>query len=73
MRPAGTGRVAVRAICASMSRSNQWLTAPAPPADSEPPRQVRNTSSTDGSPATYIVVTVVSSRSSWTRGLVSAT
>jgi hypothetical protein len=32
MRPAGIGRVAVRAICASMSRSNQWLTAPAPPA-----------------------------------------
>ena len=27
----GTGRVAVRAICASMSRSYQWLTAPAPP------------------------------------------
>ena len=26
-----------------------------------------------GSPATYIVVTVVSSSSSWTRGLVSAT
>jgi hypothetical protein len=33
MRPAGIGRVAVRAICASMSRSNQWLTAPAPPAE----------------------------------------
>ena len=31
-RPLGIGRVAVRAICASMSRSNQWLTAPAPPA-----------------------------------------
>ena len=73
MRPAGTGRVAVRAICASMSRSYQWLTAPAPPEASEPPSTVQNTSASDGSPATYIVVTVVSSSSDWTFGLVSAT
>ena len=33
IRPAGIGRVAVRAMRASMSRSNQWLTAPAPPAE----------------------------------------
>ena len=31
------------------------------------------TSASDGSPATYIVVIVVSSSSSWTRGLVSVT
>jgi hypothetical protein len=49
------------------------LTAPAPPADSEPPRQVNSTSPSDGSPATYIVVTVVSSSRSWTRGFVSVT
>ncbi len=33
IRPAGIGRLAVRVMRASMSRSNQWLTAPAPPAD----------------------------------------
>jgi hypothetical protein len=32
-RPAATGRSAVRAIAASMSRSYQWLIAPAPPAE----------------------------------------
>jgi len=32
-RPEGIGRLAVRVMRASMSRSNQWLTAPAPPAD----------------------------------------
>ena len=35
--------------------------------------QVASTSASDGSPATYIVVTVVSSSSDWTFGLVSAT
>jgi hypothetical protein len=49
------------------------LTAAAPPADSEPPSTVSATSDIDGSPATYIVVTVVSSSSSCTRGLVSVT
>ena len=29
----GSAALAVRAMRASMSRSNQWLTAPAPPAD----------------------------------------
>src|ERR1700742_4709401 len=72
IRPAGIGRVAVRAICASMSRSNQWLTAPAPPAERYPPRHVRATSQADGSPATYIVVIVVSSSSDWTFGFVSS-
>ena len=44
--------------------------APAPPADSAPPRQVRATSASDGSPATYMVVTVVKSSSDCTFGLV---
>ncbi len=35
--------------------------------------QVSSTRLSDGSPATYIVVTVVSSSSDWTFGLVSAT
>ena len=73
MRPAGIGRVAVRAICTSMSRSYQWLTAPAPPADSAPPSSVSRISPSDGLPATSIVATVVSSSSSWTRGFVSVT
>ncbi len=63
--------MAVRAIWASMSRSYQWFTAPAPPEASEPPRTVQKTSWSDGSPATYIVVTVVSSSSDWTFGFVS--
>ena len=33
-----------------MSRSYQWLTAPAPPEASEPPSTVQNTSASDGSP-----------------------
>src|SRR4051794_18825060 len=47
--------------------------APAPPADSAPPRQVSGTSPIDGSPATYIVVIVVNRRRDWTFGLVSVT
>ena len=62
-RPDGTGRFAVRTIIASRSRSNQWLIAPAPPADSAPPRQVKATSPIEGFPATYIVVIVVNSSS----------
>jgi hypothetical protein len=56
-----------------MSRSYQWLKAPAPPADRNPPSTVTATSGTDGSPATYIVVIVVRSSSSCTFGLVSVT
>ena len=63
--------MAVRAIWRSMSRSIAWLIAPAPPAERAPPRQVRKTSPIEGSPATYIVVTVVKSSSDWTLGLVS--
>ena len=72
-RPEATGRSAVRFIVRSMSRSTAWLIAPAPPAESAPPRQVRRIRRSDGLPATYIVVTVVSSSSDWTVGLVSVT
>ena len=44
--------------------------APAPPADRAPPRQVSATRPSDGSPATYIVVTVVKSSSDCTFGFV---
>ncbi len=66
------GREAVRVIWASMSRSYQWLTAPAPPADRYPPAQVSAIREADGFPATSIVVTVVSRSSDWTLGLVSS-
>ena len=69
-RPAATGRFAVRCIFRSMSRSITWLMAPAPPADSAPPRHVSATSPSEGSPATYMVVTVVKSSSDCTFGLV---
>ena len=72
-RPDATGRLAVRFIWRSRSRSSAWLIAPAPPADSAPPRQVSATSPSDGSPATYIVVTVVKISSDWTFGLVIST
>ena len=70
-RPEATGRSAVRAIVMSMSRSTAWLIAPAPPAERAPPRQVRRIRPSEGSPATYIVVTVVNSSSDCTFGLVS--
>ena len=72
MRPAGIGRLAVRAIAASMSRSYQWLNAPAPPALRKPPMTATATRPIDGSPATYIVVIVVRSSRSCTFGLVSS-
>lgn len=72
-RPEATGRSAVRFIVRSMSRSTAWLIAPAPPAERAPPRQVSRIRRSDGFPATYIVVTVVSSSSDWTVGLVSVT
>jgi hypothetical protein len=71
IRPEATGRLAVRAIVRSMSRSTAWLIAPAPPAERAPPRQVRRISSSEGLPATYIVVTVVNSSNDCTFGLVS--
>jgi hypothetical protein len=60
----------VRFIEASMSRSRQWLIAPAPPDAKAPPRHVSSTRPTEGVPATYIVVTVVKSRSDCTFGFV---
>ncbi len=69
-RPLATGRSAVRVMSWSMSRSSAWLIAPAPPAESAPPTQVSATRPSDGSPATYIVVTVVKSSSDWTFGFV---
>ncbi len=71
IRPEATGRSAVRDISWSTSRSIAWLTAPAPPAERAPPRQVSRISPIEGSPATYIVVTVVNSSSDCTFGLVS--
>jgi hypothetical protein len=62
--------LAVRAIERSMSRSSTWLIAPAPPADSAPPRQVSATRPSEGSPATYIVVTVMKRSSDCTLGFV---
>ena len=76
--PRGSGRLRVRAMTASMSRSNQQLTVLAAPAASEPPINVARTSCQDGRPpcgvdacATIIDGTVVISRSSMIRGLVS--
>ena len=66
----GTGRFAVRTMTASKSLSNQWLIAPAPPAESAPPKQVRATRPIEGDPATYIVVIVVNRSSVWTRGFI---
>ena len=73
--PVTSGLLAVRFISASMSRSTYMLMALAPPAAAEPPTSVASTSQPEGRPraATTIVGTVVTSRSSMIRGLVSAT
>ena len=75
MRPLASGRLRVRAITRSMSRSTYMLMALAPPAASVPPSTVAAISHSDGMPrsATIIVGTVVTSSSSMMRGLVSAT
>ena len=73
IRPAATGRSAVRSIFASISRSYQWLIAPEPPAESAPPISVAMTRAIVGEPAMNIAQTVVKSRRLWTRGLVRAT
>jgi hypothetical protein len=49
------------------------LIAPAPPAESAPPRQVSITRPSEGSPATYIVAIVMKIRSDWTFGFVIST
>ncbi len=75
MSPVTSGRFWVRFISASMSRSTYMLMALAPPAASVPPMTVAAISQSDGMPlsATTMVGTVVTSRSSMIRGLVSAT
>ena len=75
IRPVTSGRFWVRFIRASMSRSTYMLMALAPPAASVPPITVAAISHNDGMPlsATTMVGTVVTSRSSMMRGLVSAT
>ena len=85
MTPVTRGRLLVRRIRASMSRSTYMLMALAPPAAKAPPSTVATTNHPEGSRsqmspegcswawATTIVGTVVTSRSSMMRGLVSAT
>jgi hypothetical protein len=75
MRPLAMGRLRVRAITLSMSRSTYMLMALAPPAARVPPTTVQAISHTGGRPrwATIMVGTVVTSSSSMMRGLVSAT
>ena len=74
IRPPGIGRVRVRLISASMSRSYQQLIALAPAAASQPPTTVARTSVHSGTPraAMIIAATAVTSRSTMTRGLVMA-
>ena len=73
--PVTSGRLRVRSITASMSRSTTMLMALAPPAASEPPSTVATTSHRSGTPpsATNMTGTVVTSSSSMILGLVRAT
>ena len=75
MTPVTRGRLAVRCISLSMSRSTYMLMALAPPAARAPPTRVATISHTAGRPrwARIIVGSVVISSSSMMRGLVSAT
>ena len=70
--PWGSGRCAVRRIIWSRSRSIQQLMVLAPPAASAPPIRTSRIRPSDGiSPAARIIAgSVVTSRSSITRGLV---
>jgi len=72
---AGNGRLRVRRILASMSRSTTLLIALAPPADSAPPITVSTTSRVSGHPPWAITMagTVVMSSNSTMRGFVRAT
>jgi hypothetical protein len=74
MRPVTKGRVFVRSMRASMSRSMYILIAFAPPAAKEPPIKVIRIRLSAGHPssATTIVGTVVMSNNSMIRGFVSA-
>lgn len=73
--PVASGRLRVRCITRSMSRSTTMFVALAPPAASAPPTRVATITPADGRPrwATTMVGSVVTSSSSMLRGLVSAT
>ena len=75
MSPVTRGRLRVRFMMASMSRSTYMLMALAPPAAIVPPSTVAMISHREGRPrsATTMVGTVVMSSSSMIRGLVRAT
>ena len=75
MTPVTRGRLRVRCISLSMSRSTYMLMALAPPAANVPPSNVAIISQMPGRPpwARIMVGKVVMSRSSMMRGLVSAT
>jgi hypothetical protein len=75
MVPVTRGRLAVRFISASMSRSMTQLSVLAAPADNVPPTRVARTNHPDGMPrsARTMTGTVVMSSSSMIRGLVRAT
>ena len=75
MRPDGSGRVQVRAMTRSMSRSYQQLMAPDPPDASAPPSAAHSSSGGDGIPraAMTIVAISVMRRSTMMRGLVRLT
>jgi len=72
IRPDGIGRVQVRAMTASMSRSNQQLTAAAPPAEKAPPARATSVSDVPGQPraAAIMVPSSVISSNRRMRGLV---
>ncbi len=74
-RPDGMGRLRVRDMRRSMSRSNQQLRVLAAPAANVPPTRVAPTSRHEGQPsaASIIAGSVVTSSSSTSLGLVSAT
>ena len=73
--PVTSGRVDVRCITASISRSITQLRVFAPPADKVPPTTVATTSQKGGIPRVARIITgiVVMSSVSMMRGLVSAT
>lgn len=73
--PVTSGRLRVRSMTASMSRSTYMLMALAPPAARVPPITVATINHNDGMPrsATIMVGTVVTSNNSMIRGLVRAT
>ena len=73
--PVTSGRIRVRCMTRSMSRSMTMLKAFADPALMAPPTSVASTVSGSGTPrwARIITGTVVTSSSSMTRGFVSAT